>query len=286
MTLDPAAQHTLATHGFLVRPRALSRAACETINARLSDLILRVAAEHARGDRASLDFWPLLRRSTQGAEVFLSPTAGSPSALPPEAWERATMRVGHALHRADPHLDALCRSAPIAAPLAAVVPSPAVIVQTALIYKQPQSDIVQFGFHQDSWYLTADPETLALAFLVLDDMDEENGCLQVIPGSHREGLAARLQLTDNGFQPMGRRDLPAPPHPERARSLPAEQGTLILVHGRTWHASGPNRSPRPRRALLVHAMNASSRLHPSSWIQPPPDGFTPLIPVRRTGTSA
>lgn len=277
MTLPPEALRTLAAEGYLVLPSALPRAACDEINARLSALIARIASEHARGHRAHLDFWPLLRRSAHRAEVFLDPSAGPPTALAPEAWEPATMRVGHSLHRADPHLAALCRWAPLAAPLAATIDGPAVVVQTSLIYKQPRSTAVQFGFHQDSWYLTAEPETLVLAFLALDDMDLENGCLEVIPGSHRLGLAARLQLGPDGYKPVSGHGLPAPPHPDRARRLPVEQGTLILVHGRTWHASGPNRSPRPRRALIVHAMSAASRMDPSSWMQEPEGGFTPLV---------
>lgn len=277
MTPAPEALRAFAADGYLVLAGALPRAACDEVNARLSDLIARIAAEHARGDRQPLDFWPLLRRSARSAEVFLDPSIATPSALTPDAWERATMRLGHALHRADPHLAALCRWAPLAAPLAAAIEGPAVVVQTSLIYKQPRSTAVQFGFHQDSWYLTAAPETLVLAFLALDDMDLENGCLEVIPGSHRLGLAARLQLGPDGYQPVSGHGLPAPPHPERALRLPVEQGTLILVHGRTWHASGPNRSPRPRRALIVHAMSAASRMEPSSWMQEPEGGFTPLV---------
>ena len=292
MTLDEAERRAFAEEGYLVVPGALTRAACAEINAHFSGLIARVAGEHARGERDYPGFWAALRRSAHALGVLLDPAA-EPAALPVGAWEGATVRVGHGLHRADARLGALCRSGAIGGALAALVPEPGRLVQSALVYKQPRSEAAQFGFHQDSWYLTAEPDTLVLAFLALDDMDQENGCLEVIPGSHREGLATRLVLGDAGFVPLGRgrgfggaaglvpakppsveRGLPSAPRPERARRLEVEQGTLILAHGRTWHGSGPNRSERPRRALIVHAIGGGSRMQATSWIQPPEEGFT------------
>ena len=58
--------------------------------------------------------------------------------------------------------------------------------------------------------------------------------------------------------------------------LPMTRGTIAFVHGRTLHGSGPNRAPRPRRALIVHALSGASRLSPRSWVQPPPAGFEPI----------
>ncbi|EYF01757.1 phytanoyl-CoA dioxygenase family protein [Chondromyces apiculatus] len=278
--LDEGSRRAFAEEGYLVLPDAVPREACEALCAHVSDLILRVAGEHARGERGVSEeagFWASLRRSAHEVEVFLDPAVGPPRALPPESWERAVTRIGHGLHRVDAQFGALCRSEAVAGPLAAITPEPAVVVQTAVIYKQPRSEVVQFGFHQDSWYLSAEPDTLVLAFVALDDMDEENGCLAVIPGSHREGLGTRLVLGDKGYVSLGRtQGLPAPRHPERAVLLPAAKGTIILAHGRTYHASGPNRSDRPRRAFIAHALGAGSRMQASSWIQAPPGGFTRL----------
>ncbi len=127
--------------------------------------------------------------------------------------------------------------------------------------------------HQDAWYLTTEPESLALAFIALDDMDPRNGCLEVIPGSHRGGLDVALRMGPGGFVPVTGR---APPAPTRERAVPLvmEKGSVVFVHGRAYHGSEPNRSDGPRRSLIVHAMSARSRLAPSSWIlaggEPPP----------------
>jgi len=181
------------------------------------------------------------------------------------------MRVGHGLHLADPVFAAFCREPAIAASLAQLVPPPVKLIQSTVVYKQPRDSLVQFGSHQDAWYLTTDPESLVLAFVPLDDTDVENGCLEVVPGSHHGPLTVRMHMTDAGFVPRGQADRRMETHP--TTPLPAARGSIIFVHGRTFHASRPNGSQRPRRALIVHGMSASSRFAPDCWIQEPPDGF-------------
>jgi ectoine hydroxylase-related dioxygenase (phytanoyl-CoA dioxygenase family) len=44
------------------------------------------------------------------------------------------------------------------------------------------------GWHQDAYYIPTFPDTLIGAWLTLDQADEENGCLWVIPGSHAEPI--------------------------------------------------------------------------------------------------
>ena len=99
------------------------------------------------------------------------------------------MRVGHGLHLADPEFGALCREPAIVSSLAQLVPRPVKLIQSAVVYKQPGDQLVQFGSHQDAWYLTTDPESLVLAFVPFDDTDGDNGCLEVVPGSHRVPFA-------------------------------------------------------------------------------------------------
>src|SRR5262249_18017997 len=55
-------------------------------------------------------------------------------------------------------------------------------VQTMLYFKPPGARGPPP--HQDQHYLGADPGTCIAAWMALDASDEENGCLEVIPGSH------------------------------------------------------------------------------------------------------
>src|SRR4051812_16392737 len=54
-------------------------------------------------------------------------------------------------------------------------------VQTMLYFKPPGAR--GQALHQDQFYLCVQPGTCMAAWLALDDCDEENGCLRVVPGS-------------------------------------------------------------------------------------------------------
>lgn len=260
--------------GYFVRPALFSRARGEAACEHLSRVIEGVAREYKAGARTELDFWKLMPRSAGGLEVFWDLSGGSLMESPPEAWERRAMRIGHALHAVDPVFRDLACGPELSAILRALVPAPARVVQSAVIYKQPKSQAVQFGYHQDSSYLTLEPESLALAFVALDDMNAENGCLEVLPGSHRRGLGVRLSLGPKGFVAHGRDE--GPLDTTGAVSLPIERGSVIFVHGRTYHASQWNRSDGPRRALIVHVAGGASKLLPTSWVKEPEGGFPRL----------
>jgi phytanoyl-CoA hydroxylase len=78
-------------------------------------------------------------------------------------------------------------------------------------------------------------------------VDEENGCVRYLPGSHREGMRPHRRTTVLGFSQgmsnYGTEDC--------AREVPvcAEPGDLLLHHSMTVHRANANPSSRPRRAL-------------------------------------
>lgn len=263
---------SFARNGYFLRPAVLSELQVDALNARLSQLIQRCGQEHASGVRGSYDFWSILRGSRDDASVLWDTRSPMPAA--PGQWEAKVMRVGHGLHLADPAFAEVVHLAGVGGVLAGLVPPPAVVVQSAVVYKQPASTAVQFGLHQDAAYLSTDPESLVLAFIALDDMDEENGALALVPGSHLGPRYVTLRLGHGGFEPVEggspREDGFSPV------LLPMKKGAIAFVHGRTLHASGPNRSRSPRRSLIVHAMSAASKLLATSWVQPPAGGFEPL----------
>ena len=264
-------------HGWVEKRGALPVARIDALRGRLSARIAGVASEYLAGERREFDFWRLMARSRYGLECFWRPGEGEAAlAAGREApeWEPLVMRVGHGLHLVDDLFGALCRDATVAGSLAQLTAPPVKVIQSAVVYKQPRDQLVQFGSHQDAWYLTTEPESLVLAFVTLDDADLDNGCLEVLPGSHRAALARRMTMTDRGFVQTAE----GPPADRRLEThpttpLPTERGTILFVHGRTFHASRPNGSERPRRALIVHAMSAASRFSSDCWIQEPPGGF-------------
>ena len=105
-------------------------------------------------------------------------------------------------------------------------------------------------YHQDNYYFRLAPDDHVItAWIALDDVDEENGCLRYIDGSHRDGLLPHTPV-------------PGAPH---NLSPPADQidlskeslaivgkGGVVFHHGLALHASHPNRSDRWRRGYATH----------------------------------
>jgi phytanoyl-CoA hydroxylase len=270
--LSPTEREAFERDGYFVRPGVLDEGTVDTLRARLSTLIERCAGEHLSGARPTLEFWEILRRSQHDASVCWDTSRG-PMPGRAQDWEPFALRVGHGLHLVDELFGAIAQLPGIGGTLAELTPE-AVIAQSAVVYKQPHSDLVQFGAHQDAAYITTEPESLVLAFLALDDADAENGALQVAPGTHREPLHVTLKMEPDGFVPAHGK-VPREQDYEPTL-LPMRRGSVAFVHGRAIHASGPNRADRPRRALIIHAISRSSKLAPTCWFQPPPEGFTPL----------
>ena len=105
------------------------------------------------------------------------------------------------------------------------------------------------AWHQDEYFIPTRDRSLTAAWIALDDATTENGCLWVLPGSHRRGVIypereiddARFDCTTEAYH----------------------------FHGYLLHRSLPNRAPRSlRRAVANHYMSAQSLL---PW-RPPRDG--------------
>lgn len=100
-------------------------------------------------------------------------------------------------------------------------------------------------WHQDlAYYPLTNSDSLAVLFY-LDDADRQNGCLQVIPGLHRNGI---LDHTSEGYF---RGQITESIDESRAVAIEGCAGTVLFLHGLTPHASAPNTSKRPRRTLIL-----------------------------------
>jgi len=100
-------------------------------------------------------------------------------------------------------------------------------------------------WHQDlAYYPLTNTDSLAVLFY-LDDADRANGCLQVIPGVHRNGIL------NHSIDGLFRGQVTERVDAAKAIALEGAAGTAIFLHGVTPHASAPNTSPHARRTLIL-----------------------------------
>jgi hypothetical protein len=119
------------------------------------------------------------------------------------------------------------------------------------------------AWHQDApFWPTIEPDTPVSAWIPFDDADIENGCMWMVPGSHKWGNQIEHVCSKNDHL----KSLPEFKYVVgidsseviEARPCPVRRGEIHFHHSLTWHGSPENSSPRPRRALAIHYMNSES----------------------------
>ncbi|MCY4545561.1 MAG: phytanoyl-CoA dioxygenase family protein [Gemmatimonadetes bacterium] len=148
------------------------------------------------------------------------------------------------------------------------------LFQSMLLMKPPR-----FGgqkvWHQDNAYFRLEPNDVFGFWIALDDTDVENGCMHVIPGSHREGIGEHGGVEDDY-------GLSSAPAQNTAIACVMKAGDALVFHGETYHYTPPNKSDRRRRALQYHYASTHCRSSKDS----PFKAFRPEVIVAGAGAES
>jgi ectoine hydroxylase-related dioxygenase (phytanoyl-CoA dioxygenase family) len=124
----------------------------------------------------------------------------------------------------------------------------------AVLFTKSAAGGTALPWHQDGgrfWGVDRAPELQI--WTALDDCPVEAGCVEVLDGSHRAGLAT----VEGGV--IGNALLAAADAERRALPLPARAGESMLIHNHLWHRSGVNRTGKRRSAISFCYMSAATR---------------------------
>jgi len=103
--------------------------------------------------------------------------------------------------------------------------------------------------HQDGYYFMLDPCEAITMWFALDKVDEENGCVRYVKGSHRRGMRSHARTQTLGFS-QGIIDYPSQEDSEFEVAVLADAGDLLVHDAMTIHrADGNISADRSRRAL-------------------------------------
>ena len=130
-------------------------------------------------------------------------------------------------------------------------------MQSMLFLKPP--GLQGQAWHQDERFIPTRDRSLLGAWIALDDATIENGCLWVLPGSHRTGVIhatkghGRPDEFDPSDEAFGFDDSAAVP-------VEVSTGDVVFFNGYLLHRSMRNRSAGARRSLVNHYMSTASLL--------------------------
>jgi phytanoyl-CoA hydroxylase len=142
--------------------------------------------------------------------------------------------------------------------LSVLLGRPALMVQTMYYFKPPGAK--GQGMHQDNFYLLAAPATCIAAWTAIDSATEENGCLYLVPGSHRHDIHCPKAVPGKTWNNYG--DSHINPFPREVKPIRVEvpRGSTMFFGGQLIHGSGPNRTrDRSRRTFVGHYVDEATK---------------------------
>jgi phytanoyl-CoA hydroxylase len=140
------------------------------------------------------------------------------------------------------------------------------------VFKGPEGT-KEFPWHQDDGYTPVDPSPYLTLWLAVNDATEENGCISVLPGSHKGGLV------EHQPSPIGLVCYPSNA-PDQGVRVPVPAGSIAAFSSLTFHKSGPNRTNGWRKAYVIQYSKAGLRNAKTGEL------MENRIPVARNGQPA
>jgi phytanoyl-CoA hydroxylase len=133
--------------------------------------------------------------------------------------------------------------------------------------------------HVDSTFLDTDPPSVIGLWVALEAATTDNGCLHILPGSHKELVTRRFKRTGGSVSLEGAMPESFDESNPRWCPCPVAAGDLIILHGGVAHMSHANTSAISRHAYSAHSIDMSCNWSSTNWIQRP--SHDPLLPLEQ-----
>jgi ectoine hydroxylase-related dioxygenase (phytanoyl-CoA dioxygenase family) len=167
--------------------------------------------------------------------------------LEPEQLKKLVLKGFHDVHYHDAAFTRAATNPRMVEVLNSLI-GPNVQLHHSKMLVKPPANGAAFPMHQDYPYFPHASHSMLAASVHLDDADMENGCLCVIPESHKQGPIAHV-----GQHYLNHKEFPI----SMGTPCPAEAGDVLFFNYLTIHGSDVNRSERTRRNILFQYRDAS-----------------------------
>ena len=136
-----------------------------------------------------------------------------------------------------------------------------------MIYKPAYDAKTALAWHQDyTFWNHVGPADMGTCWIALDDATVYNGCMHVIPGSHRWPMRYNREdaVVDDPHWLLQQEGIP---DGADLTPIPCEvkAGHCHFHHCRTFHGSYGNKTDNPRRSYIMHLMPGYTRRLGDNW---------------------
>lgn len=135
---------------------------------------------------------------------------------------------------------------------------PDIILWGCQIFCKPGGDGMEVPWHQDGHYWPIRPLATCTVWVALDASTAQNGCLRVIPGSHRQRILFDHMREDRTDLVLTQRVADGQFDPATAMDVELAPGEMSMHDVHLIHGSNPNRSTRRRAGVAIRYMPATS----------------------------
>ena len=172
----------------------------------------------------------------------------------------------HAMHKIH-HVSCFCpeflarvRDSRLTDPIVDVFGPDLLGLNNLYIWKSPKIGL-GFPWHQDKWYFNHQYKTEMTVgtWTAIDAADRDNGCLYVIPGSHKKGI---LEHGDLEGSQQNEFKIARDAKDEDGVAVEVPPGAVVWFNNQLLHKSTDNHSLRFRRCNVAHYISANAERIP------------------------
>ena len=155
------------------------------------------------------------------------------------------------VHYISPIFDQVCHNSKILDAVESIIGKDILVGGTTLFIKDTgKKDFV--SWHQDAKYIGFEPHNWVTAWLAITDANEENGCMRMWSGSHKEKIKKHKDtFNENNLLTRGQTVQNVPLEDTTPNILKA--GQLSLHHPMIVHGSGSNKSNTRRIGFVIQS---------------------------------
>lgn len=125
-----------------------------------------------------------------------------------------------------------------------------ILIDGTLVFYKPPRDTSFVSWHQDSVYSGWNLTPSTSAWIALTPSHRANGCMRVIPGSHKQGLMTHANVRDD-LNLLVRGEQASTVDEARAVDVVLQPGEMSFHQSNLVHGSDPNTSDEPRIGFIV-----------------------------------